>query len=121
MASTASRSLAPVYLALAVPGYAAPAVPTLMESVRSGNWLFWLDPPRTVAELFANLTSTAFALDLFVTVVVALLWITVEARRVGVRRPWAFWLLTFLLGLGGTLPLFLYFRERRLYAGPAAR
>jgi hypothetical protein len=27
---------------------------------------------------------------------------------------WAFWTLTLLFGLGGTLPLFLYARERRL-------
>ena len=121
MASPASRSLAPVYLALAVLGYAIPAVPTLMESVRSGNWLFWLDPRRTMSELFANLTSTAFALDLLVAVVVALLWMTVEAGRIGLRRRWTFWILTFLLGLGGTLPLFLYFRERRLQGEPLTR
>jgi hypothetical protein len=103
-----------LYLMLAGLGYLAPGVPMLIESARSGNLLFWTDPQRTTAELFANLTSTAFALDLAVVVVVALIWMTREARRLGIGRAWVFWLLTLLFGLGGTLPLFLFVRERRL-------
>jgi hypothetical protein len=57
-----SRTMQTVYLALTVVGYLAPGVPTLMESARSGNLLFWTNPQRTMAELFVNLTSTAFAL-----------------------------------------------------------
>jgi hypothetical protein len=106
-----------VYLALSVIGYLAPGVPMLRESARSGNLLFWTDPTRTTIELFANLTSTSFALDLMAVVLVALIWMTREARRVGVPRVWAFWVLTLLFGLGGTLPLFLYFRERRIDDG----
>jgi hypothetical protein len=106
----------PVYVALAVVGYLATGVPMLVESARSGNLLFWTNPARTTTELFTNLTSTAFALDLLVVVLVALIWMTREARRLGITRIWAFWLLTLLFGLGGTLPLFLYVRERRLAA-----
>ena len=111
-----SRTMQGVYLALAGVGYLAPGVPMVIESVRSGNVLFWTDPQRTTVELFANRTSTAFALDLAVAVVVALVWITREARRIGIGRVWRFWVLTSLFGLGGTLPLFLYLRERRLEA-----
>jgi hypothetical protein len=32
---------------------------------------------------------------------------------------WRFWALTLLFGVGGTLPLFLYLRERRLRLGRA--
>lgn len=117
MAPLNSRPMQRVYLALAIIGYVLTGVPMLMESARSGNILFWTDPQRTTSELFANLTSTAFALDLMVVVIAALLWITREARRVRVPNVWAFWVLTLLFGLGGTLPLFLYFRERRI--GPA--
>ena len=105
-----------VYLTLAGIGYLAPGVPMVIESARSGNLLFWTDPQRTTSELFANLTSTAFALDLGAAVLVALVWMTREARRVGVGRAWVYWLLTLLFGLGGTLPLFLYARERRLHS-----
>src|SRR3954462_9706293 len=111
---SSSRTMQRVYLLLAAVGYLAPGVPTVLESARSGNLLFWTDPQRTLAELFVNLTSTAFALDLVVAAVVALIWMTREARRVGIARAWIFWLLTLLFGLGGTLPLFLYRRERRL-------
>jgi hypothetical protein len=38
------------------------------------------------------------------------------ALACGIGRIWAFWVLTFAFGLGGTLPLFLYARERRLEA-----
>ena len=116
MAPLSSRTMQGVYLTLAVIGYLAPGVPMIIESARSGNLLFWTDPQRTTSELFVNLTSTAFALDLAAVVVVALVWMTREARRVGIGRVWAFWVLTLLFGLGGTLPLFLYVRERRVHA-----
>ncbi len=32
------------------------------------------------------------------------------------KNLWAYWVLTLLLGIGGTLPLFLSVRERRLDA-----
>ena len=102
------------YLVVAVVGYLAPGVPMIQESIETGNILFWTNPARTNAELFANRTSTAFALDLFAVVVVAAVWMYHEARRIGLRGVWRFWLLTALFGLGGTLPLFLWFRERRL-------
>lgn len=106
-----------VYLALAFVGYLATGIPMIIESARSGNILFWTKPQLTIDGLFGSLTSTAFTLDLMIVVLVALIWITREARRVRVPNVWAFWVLTLLFGLGGTLPLFLYFRERRL--GPA--
>ena len=109
-----SRTMQVVYLALAAIAYLAPGVPMVVESARSGNLLFWTDPQRTTSELFVNLTSTAFALDLAAVVVVALVWMTREARRVGIGRVWAFWLLTLLFGLGGTLLLFLHALQRRL-------
>jgi hypothetical protein len=107
-------SLARLYLGLAVIGFLVPNTVTLIESVQTGNILFWADPARTTSELFANRTSTAFALDLFATAIAALIWMTQEARRVGITRVWRFWVLTLLFGLGGILPLFLYLRERRL-------
>ena len=108
------RPLARVYLALAAIGYAAPGWLMIRESIASGNLLFWTRPDLTTRELFANATSTTFAVDLAGAVVVALLWMTVEARRLGMPRIWLYWTLTLLFGLSGTLPLFLYSRERRL-------
>jgi hypothetical protein len=108
-----------VYLGLGIVVFLVPNTVTLIESVQTGNILFWADPARTTSELFANRASAAFALDLFATAVAALIWMTHEAGRVGIRRVWRFWVLTLLFGLGGTLPLFFYFRERRLAARQA--
>src|SRR5687768_17196302 len=110
MAPSSSRTMQHVYLALAVIGYVLTGVPMVMESARTGNILFWTRPDLTTTALFANLTTTAFTLDLMVVVIAALIWLTREARRVRVPNVWVFWALTLLFGLGGTLPLFLYFR-----------
>jgi Terpene cyclase DEP1 len=109
-----SSFISRLYLILAVVGFVVPNTVTLIESVQTGNILFWTDPARTTSELFVNRTSTAFALDLFATALVALIWMTREAARVGIERVWRFWVLTLLFGLGGTFPLFLYYRERQL-------
>ena len=123
--STHSRPhLANLYLALAIVGYLAPGIPTLLESVQAGNILFWTNPVRTMTELFVNRTTTAFALDLFATALAAGIWMFYESRRIGMRNVWRYWVLTLLFGLGGTLPLFLWSRERLLAsadAGPVMR
>lgn len=120
MSGTRHTGLRAAYLVLAVVGFLAPGVPMVAESVATGNVLFWTQPARTLTELFVNRTSTAFALDLFGTVVAAAVWMGVEARRVGVGGVWRFYLLLALFGLGGTLPLFLWVRERKLAAATAA-
>ena len=114
---SARSSLAPLYLALAVVGYIVAGVPTIMESMASGNILFWTQPARTVSELFANKTSTAFALDAMAAAVVLCIWMVSESRRIGIRSSWRFVVLILLFGLGGTVPLFLWFRERALGPG----
>lgn len=119
--STLLTRLARLYLILAVVGFVVPNTVAVIESVETGNILFWTDPARTTSELFVNRTSTAFGLDLLLTAVAILLWMTVEARRLGIRRVWLFWVLTLLFGMGGPLPLFLYIREQRLAARPEGR
>jgi hypothetical protein len=106
--------MARVYFCLAVIGYLVPNIFTLLESVESGNILFWTNPALTTSELFVNRTTTAFALDLLLAAPVALIWMTREARRIGIQQVWRFWVLALLFGLAGTLPLFLGLRERRL-------
>ena len=112
MQSTDSR-LERIYLALAILGFAVAGGYTLWQSALTGNVLFWTQPGRTLAELFANGTSTAFGLDLALVVPTAFVWMWHEARAVGVPRVWRFWVLALLFGLAGPLPLFLYVRERR--------
>ena len=114
MSNPRRAGLEVVYLLLAVLGFLLPGVPMLQESFATGNVLFWTQPARTMAELFATRTSTAFALDLFAAVFAVAVWMAVEARRLGLRGVWRFYVLLALFGLGGTLPLFLWSRERQL-------
>jgi hypothetical protein len=108
------RTLKRIYAALAVVGYVATNWLVLLVSIDTGNVLLWTKPAETTAGMFANRISAAFAIDLLVTVLVACILFHVEGKRLGMRRVWSYWLLTFTFGLAGTLPLFLLQRERRL-------
>jgi hypothetical protein len=41
-------------------------------------------------------------------------WVVVDARRNGLKRPWLYLALCFLAGLAIALPLYLAHRERAL-------
>ena len=112
--AVSSGTMSRIYLLLAVLGYLVSVPPMILESMRSGNFLFWTQPQRTISELFANLTSASFALDAMAVAVVMLVFITREAHRMRIGRVWIYWVLTLLFGVSGTLPLFLAVRERRL-------
>lgn len=109
-----SRRLEYAYLVLALVNAVVVVGYSIWQSVLTGNILFWTDPARTTAELFANGTSTAFGLDLAGVVLVVFIWMWQEARRLRIPAVWRFWLLTLLFGLAAPLPLFLYLRERRM-------
>ena len=103
-----------LYLALAVLGYIVPNWFVVSVSARTGNLLLWTKPLETMAGMFANQISTAFALDVLLAALAACIWFYAEGRRLGMRRIPMYWLLTLAFGLAGTLPLFLYHRESRL-------
>jgi hypothetical protein len=103
-----------LYATLTVIGYLAPNWLVVLVSIDTGNILLWTRPLETMAGMFANRISAAFAIDLLLAALVACIWFYVEGRRLGMRRIWGYWLLTLAFGLAGTLPLFLLNRERRL-------
>lgn len=103
-----------IYLLLAVIGYLAANSLMLLESYENNNILLWTKPAETIAFLFANRISTIFAIDLLFVVFVFFIWTFSEAKRLGMKRVWIYWILTMLFGLAGTLPLFLWAREKYL-------
>ena len=105
-----------LYAALAVIGYIASNWFVVLVSMRTGNVLLWTKPRETIAGMFANAVSTAFAIDLLFAALVGCIWFYSEGRRLGMRRIPLYLLLTLAFGLAGTLPLFLYHRESRLQA-----
>lgn len=105
-----------IYLLLSAIGYLSTNVLMLLESIENQNLLLWTKPDETIAGLFVNRISTIFAIDLLVVVLVFFIWCFVESKRIGMKKFWLYWLLTLLFGLAGTLPLFLWAREKVLAA-----
>jgi hypothetical protein len=54
------------------------------------------------------------AADFWVSASVGLVWMLVEARRMGMRHTWIWAVLTLLVAWAFAFPLFLFVRERRL-------
>lgn len=71
-------------------------------------------PARFLASMFHNPVAAAVNLDLLISALVFLLWVSIEGRRLGMRRLWWYVPSTLLVGLSFGLPLFLYFRHRHL-------
>jgi len=102
-----------VYIILAIIGFVAPNIPVVIESVETGNWLFWLDPQATLHGMFGNSISTAFIIDLFAAIITFIIWSYFEAKKFNIKNVWLIWILTLLFGIGGPFPLFLYLREKK--------
>lgn len=104
-----------LYLTLTVIGFAITAFFTYAyTSENPGNFLFLMSPRETLALTFGTYGHAAFSADLAWVLIVFSVWLTVEARRLSIRRPWVYVALACLFGMSGPLPLFLYVREKKL-------
>jgi hypothetical protein len=72
-------------------------------------------------QLFQTHASGFFALDVIVSSVVLWIFVYTEGRRLRMRRLWLYVLCNLAIGVSSALPLFLFFRERRLGAESGAR
>ena len=98
-----------IYLVLAMIGFVAPYYFFLQLPVENG-----FDIPALMQPLFANNFMKGVATDLTVSVIVFWFCVFMEANKLQMKNPWLYLLATILVGLSFALPLFLYFRERRL-------
>ena len=73
-----------------------------------------LDIPLLVQQLFANHISTFFAVDLIISIIVFWIYMLAEANKLQMKNSWLYLLASLTVGLSFALPLFLYFRERKL-------
>lgn len=101
-----------IFLLLAILGFIAPYYFFLQVPVENG-----FDLPLLLQPLFANNLLRGLTADLTVTVIVFWIFVFVEANRIQMKIPWVYLLATVLVGLSFALPLFLYFRERKLETG----
>ena len=102
------------YILLAVIGTILPNIFVVKESIENQNYLLYTDPVATFQGMFANNICSAFAIDLLFIVFLFLAWSYKEATRLGMSKVYFFWIYTFAFGIAGGLPLFLYFRNRKM-------
>jgi lysylphosphatidylglycerol synthetase-like protein (DUF2156 family) len=79
-----------------------------------------LDAPLIFRQLFQNNISAFFGVDVFISALALLLFIFSEGHRRAMKHLWVCVLGTLLVGVSLGLPLFLFFRERKLKAERAA-
>ena len=93
------------YLVLCILGTVAPLsqlVPFVGEHGFDGRLM--------IEELFSTRMGAFFALDVVVSAIALLVFVSAESRRIGLRR-WLPILATLCVGVSLGLPLFLYMRE----------
>ena len=98
-----------IFLILAILGFLAPYFFFVQVPPASA-----LDLPALIQPLFANNLMKGVGMDLTVSVIAFWTFVFVEASRLQMKNAWAYLLATLLVGLSFALPLFLYFRERKL-------
>ena len=67
------------------------------------------------ASTFNNNIAMFFAMDVLVSAVMLWAFIFAEGRKQRMKHLWVYVLCTLLVGVSLALPLFLFFRERKLF------
>ncbi len=63
---------------------------------------------------FANPAASSVSADISVACAAFFVWLFVESRRTGVKRPWIYMALTLIVSLAFAFPLFLLARYRAM-------
>ncbi|MBK9927685.1 MAG: DUF2834 domain-containing protein [Anaerolineales bacterium] len=98
-----------IYLAISLIGLFAPYC-FLLKFLRA----YGLDVSLLFQQLFANNISTFFVVDLIISIIVFWIYMVSEATKLQMKNWWLYILASLTVGLSFALPLFLYFRERKL-------
>lgn len=70
-------------------------------------------------DAWANPAAASLSNDLLFLALAAVVWMIVEARRLGIRYVWAYVLLSAVTAISVTFPLFLLARQLKLAQRPA--
>lgn len=99
-----------IYLLLAIVGGLMPAL------VFAGAFGLEPMPPMQhwLEALYANRGAGAAFTDLAIANLAFWCWLFPEARRLSMRKAWAYLLICIFVGLSCALPLFLYMREKAI-------
>lgn len=108
-----SKIMRRLYLILSVIGFVLPNIWVMKVTFETGNILFYGNPLATAKSGFANDISSAFLVDLLFMVVVFMIWSYHEAKKYAIKNVAIYWVATFLFGIAGAFPLFLYTRAAK--------
>ena len=100
-----------LYLAVAILGAALPLSQLVPFLATNG-----FDVPLLFRQLFATHGAAFFGLDVVVSSVALWLFVFSEGRRLRMKNLWLYVACNLAVGVSLALPLFLFFRERRLAA-----
>lgn len=98
-----------IFLILAIAGFIAPYYFFLQVREFDLNALF--------QQFSASAILSGTAMDLLISVIVYWFFMFTEAKKLQMKNAWLYLLATLLVGLSFALPLFLYFRERKIESG----
>ena len=98
-----------LYLVAAVLGTVLPLSQLIPFLATNG-----LDLPLFFRQLFQNDVSAFFGLDVIVSSLALWLFVFSEGRRRGMKNLWLYVVCNLAVGVSLALPLFLFFRERKL-------
>lgn len=62
----------------------------------------------------ANPAAASLTMDIFIAATTGLIWMTIEAKRLGMRHLWFYYLTTCMIAFAFAFPFFLFQRERHL-------
>ena len=105
-----------LYLVAAILGAALPLSQLIPFLMTHG-----FDMPLFFRQLFQNHVSGFFGLDVIVSSFVLWLFVFSEGRRRGMSNLWLYVVCNLAVGVSLALPLFLFFRERKIEAGSDAQ
>lgn len=74
----------------------------------------WLTPRDWIAAGFVTPLAGSITSDFLIGTTPVLVWMVVEARRLGMKRWWFYVVTTFLIAFAFACPLFLLMREIKL-------
>ena len=98
-----------IYLVLAVLGFVVPYVFFIAFLLQSG-----LDLELFIRQMFENHIAAFFAVDVLISTIGLLAFVFNEGPKLGMKNLWVYLVCNLFVGVSLALPLFLYFRERKL-------
>ena len=98
-----------IYLVLAVLGFVAPYLFFATFLLQYG-----FDLELFVRQMFETQIAAFFAVDVLISTIALMAFVFNEGPRLGMRNLWIYLVCNLIVGVSLALPLFLYFRERKL-------